>query len=156
MARHDHQLHEGESLKAAARARLTKQGEQWTGMRAAVFDALASFDKPASAYDVAEAVSKAERRRIAANSVYRILDLFVEANLARRVESENAYLANKHPECLHDCIFLICDNCGQTVHVDDDALSASIRKAAASAGFSAPRPVIEVRGTCGDCEQRRD
>ena len=153
MARHDHQLHEGESLKAAARERLTKQGEQWTGMRAAVFDALASFDKPASAYDVAEAVSRAEGRRIAANSVYRILDLFVEANLARRVESENAYVANQHPECLHDCIFLICDNCGQTVHVDDDALSASIRKAAASAGFSAPRPVIEVRGKCGDCDE---
>ena len=153
MARHDHQLHEGESLKAAARERLTKQGEQWTGMRAAVFAALASFDKPASAYDVAEAVSKAEGRRIAANSVYRILDLFVEANLARRVESENAYVANQHPECLHDCIFLICDTCGQTVHVDDDALSASIRKAAANAGFSAPRPVIEVRGTCGECDE---
>ncbi|HEX3676692.1 MAG TPA: Fur family transcriptional regulator [Sphingomicrobium sp.] len=152
MARHDHQLHEGESLKSAARERLTKQGEQWTGMRAAVFDALASFDKPASAYDIAEAVSKTEGRRIAANSVYRILDLFVGANLARRVESANAYVANQHPECLHDCIFLICDTCGQTVHIDDDALSASIRRAAANAGFSAPRPVIEVRGTCGECE----
>lgn len=152
MARHDHQLHEGESLKSAARERLTQQGEQWTGMRAAVFDALASFEKPASAYDIAEAVSKTEGRRIAANSVYRILDLFVGANLARRVESANAYVANQHPECLHDCIFLICDTCGQTVHIDDDALSASIRKAAASAGFSAPRPVIEVRGTCGECE----
>jgi len=32
-------------------------------------------------------------------------------------------------------------------------LSASIRKAAANAGFSAPRPVIEVRGTCGECER---
>ncbi|WP_155263044.1 Fur family transcriptional regulator [Sphingomonas segetis] len=153
MARHDHRLHEGEALRDAARERLTDQGEQWTGMRAAVFDALASFDKPASAYDVAEAASKAEGRRIAANSVYRILDLFVGANLARRVESANAYVANKHPECLHDCIFLICDSCGQTVHVDDDALSASIRKAAAEAGFSAPRPVIEVRGTCGECER---
>jgi Fur family transcriptional regulator, zinc uptake regulator len=152
MARHDHQLHEGESLKTAARDRLTEQGEQWTGMRAAVFDALASFDKPASAYDVAEAVSKAEGRRIAANSVYRILDLFVGANLARRVESANAYIANQHPECLHDCIFLICDNCGQTVHIDDDALSGNIRKAASNAGFSAPRPVIEVRGKCGDCD----
>jgi Fur family zinc uptake transcriptional regulator len=154
MGRHDHQLHEGEALKQAARERLVQQGEQWTGMRAAVFDALASFDKPASAYDVAEAVSKIEKRRIAANSVYRILDLFVSANLARRVESANAYVANKHPECLHDCIFLICDSCGQTVHVDDDALSASIRKAAAKAGFSAPRPVIEVRGTCGECEEQ--
>jgi len=151
MARHDHQLHEGESLKSAARERLTQQGEQWTGMRAAVFDALASFEKPASAYDIAEAVSKTEGRRIAANSVYRILDLFVGANLARRVESANAYVANQHPECLHDCIFLICDTCGQAVHIDDDALSASIRRAAANAGFSAPRPVIEVRGTCGEC-----
>ena len=156
MPRHDHHLHEGESLKAAARERLTQQGEQWTGMRAAVFDALAGFEKPASAYDIAESVSKAEGRRIAANSVYRILDLFVGANLARRVESENAYVANQHPECLHDCIFLICDNCGQAVHVDDDALSASIRKAATNAGFSAPRPVIEVRGTCGECDERDD
>lgn len=152
MARHDHQLHEGESLKSAARERLTQQGEQWTGMRAAVFDALASSEKPASAYDIAEAVSKTEGRRIAANSVYRILDLFVGANLARRVESANAYVANQHPECLHDCIFLICDTCGQAVHIDDDALSASIRRAAANAGFSAPRPVIEVRGTCGECD----
>jgi len=154
MTRHDHQLHEGEELKTAARVRLTQQGEQWTGMRAAVFDALAGFERPASAYDVAEAVSKAEGRRIAANSVYRILDLFVTANLARRVESANAYVANKHPECLHDCIFLICDNCGQTVHIDDDALSASIRQAASKAGFSAPRPVIEVRGTCEECEDK--
>jgi Fur family zinc uptake transcriptional regulator len=151
MGRHDHQLHEGESLKDAARERLTKQGEQWTGMRAAVFDALAGFDKPASAYDIAEQVSAAQGRRVAANSVYRILDLFVGANLARRVESANAYVANQHPGCLHDCIFLICDECGQAVHIDDDSLTSGVRAAAADAGFSAPRPVIEVRGKCGDC-----
>ena len=152
MTRHDHQMHEGESLKAAARQRLTAAGEQWTGMREAVFDVLAGFDRPASAYEIAEGLSKNEGRKVAANSVYRILDLFVAANLARRVESANAYVANKHPECLHDCIFLICDNCGKTTHIDDDRLSGSIRDAAAGAGFSAPRPVIEVRGTCADCD----
>ena len=151
MGRHDHQLHEGESLKAAARDRLTRQGEQWTDMRAAVFDALASFEKPASAYDIAEQVSRAQGRRVAANSVYRILDLFVGANLARRVESANAYVANQHPACLHDCIFLICDTCGQAVHIDDDGVTSGVRAAAEDAGFSAPRPVIEVRGTCGEC-----
>jgi Fur family transcriptional regulator, zinc uptake regulator len=157
MTRHDHhvheghQLHEGDALTSAARSRLTEKGEQWTAMRASVFDALAKFDKPASAYDIAEAVSTAQGRRVAANSVYRILDLFVGANLARRVESANAYVANQHPECLHDCIFLICDNCGQAVHLDDDKLSGGVREAAKSAGFSAPRPVIEVRGKCGDC-----
>ena len=153
MAQHEHELHEGESLKEAARDRLTDEGEQWTEMRAAVFDALASFGKPASAYDVAEEVSKAQGRRVAANSVYRILDLFVAANLARRVESANAYVANQHPGCLHDCIFLICDNCGQAVHIDDDSLTKGVRAAAKDAGFSAQRPVIEVRGTCGECEE---
>ncbi len=155
MARHDHKVHEGEALKNAARERLTRAGEQWTDMRSVVFDALAGFEKPASAYDIAEAVSKTLGRRVAANSVYRILDLFVGTNLARRVESANAYVANAHPGCLHDCIFLICDQCGQTVHIDDDSLSGGVREAARNAGFSAPRPVIEVRGTCGECEERR-
>ena len=62
MTRHDHQLHEGAALTAAAREQLTREGEQWTDMRAAVFEALAGFDKPASAYDVAEAVSTAQGR----------------------------------------------------------------------------------------------
>ena len=151
MVSHVHQLHEGESLKSAAAKRLQAKGEQWTDMRSAVFDALAGFDRPASAYDIAEAVSSAQGRRVAANSVYRILDVFVGANLARKVESSNAYVANQHPDCLHDCIFLICDNCGQAVHIDDDRVADGIREAARGAGFAAKRPVIEVRGTCGEC-----
>jgi len=131
---------------------MESSGEQWTEMRAAIFTALAGFDKPASAYDIAEKVSKAQGRRVAANSVYRILDLFVGANLARRVESANAYVANEHPGCLHDCIFLICDTCGQTTHLDDDKVSGGVRAAAKQAGFAPQRPVIEVRGRCGDCE----
>ena len=131
---------------------MESSGEQWTEMRAAIFTALAGFDKPASAYDIAEKVSQAQGRRVAANSVYRILDLFVGANLARRVESANAYVANEHPGCLHDCIFLICDTCGQTTHLDDDKVSGGVRAAAKQAGFAPQRPVIEVRGRCGDCE----
>ncbi|HWH17785.1 MAG TPA: transcriptional repressor [Allosphingosinicella sp.] len=149
---HVHHSHEGESLSAAAKTTMERSGEQWTAMRAAVFEALASFDKPASAYDIADKVSKDQGRRVAANSVYRILDLFVGANLARRVESANAYVANDHPDCLHDCIFLICDNCGQTTHLDNDSLSGGVRAAAEKAGFAPVRPVIEVRGRCGDCE----
>jgi Fur family transcriptional regulator, zinc uptake regulator len=145
VARHDHHLHKGDSLRDAAKARLTQRGEQWTDMRQAVFEALASFGKPASAYDIAEQLSKSQGRRVAANSVYRILDLFVSSNLAMRVESANAYVANQHPGCLHDCIFLICDDCGQTTHIDDDRLSTGVR------GFEAKRPVIEVRGKCGEC-----
>ena len=149
---HVHESHEGTALAHAAQATMEKSGEQWTRMRAAIFEALASFERPASAYDIADKVSQMEGRRVAANSVYRILDLFVGANLARRVESANAYVANQHPDCLHDCIFLICDACGNATHIDDDSLSGGVRAAAAKAGFAAKRPVIEVHGRGGDCE----
>jgi len=154
MSSHAHQHHEphGVDLARAAQTTLERSGEQWTTMRASVFAALAAFTKPASAYDIAEAVSKSEGRRVAANSVYRILDLFVGANLVRRVESANAYIANAHPGCLHDCIFLVCDSCGQTVHLDDDAITRGVRHAAEAAGFQPERPVIEVRGKCADCD----
>ncbi|ABQ67826.1 transcriptional repressor [Sphingomonas histidinilytica] len=150
---HDHRLHEGQSLADAAQRAFERAGEQWTPMRAEIFAALSAATKPASAYDLAEAVSGSTGRRVAANSVYRILDVFVAANLARRVESANAYIVNAHPECQHDCIFLVCDSCGQASHVDDDALTGSVRRAAEKAGFTNLRPVIEVRGCCAQCSE---
>ena len=148
---HDHVHLEGERLLAAAEAALTAAGEQWTPMRARVFEVLTALGRPASAYDIAEAVSRAENRRVPANSIYRILDVFVCANLAQRVESANAYVANAHPACRHDCMFLICDSCGTVTHLDDDRLTRSFRNAARSAGFEARRPVIEMHGRCAEC-----
>ncbi|MFM9977214.1 MAG: Fur family transcriptional regulator [Sphingomonadaceae bacterium] len=146
-----HTLHHRRPLDEAAQAALEASGEQWTSMRAGVWSALTGFTKPASAYDIAEAVSKAAGRRVAANSIYRILDLFVTANLARRVESANAYVANSHPDCNHDCIFLVCDDCGRATHIDDDRLMQSLRAAATATGFHTLRPVVEVRGKCAEC-----
>lgn len=151
MAQHHHQERSGAALSVVAQQTLEQAGEQWTEMRAHVFEAVASFEKPASAYDIAEAVSRTRGRRVAANSVYRILDLFTQANLVRRVESANAYVANAHPDCVHDCIFLVCDSCGQMVHLDNDRITGDVRSAAQAAGFSPHRPVIEVRGKCADC-----
>lgn len=151
MSGHHHHEHSGEGLVTAARHALTDAGEQWTDMRADVFASLAEQVRPVSAYDIAEAVSALRGKRVAANSVYRILDLFVRANLARRVESANAYLVNSHPGCRHDCIFLICDSCGQATHIDDDALTGSLVAAAKGAGFADVRPVIELRGHCAEC-----
>ena len=91
---HTHALPAGDALTDAARNAMARAGEQWTAMRASVFDALVGFEKPASAYDIAESVSRAQGRRVAANSVYRILDLFVTANVATRVESANAYIVS--------------------------------------------------------------
>jgi Fur family zinc uptake transcriptional regulator len=149
--RHGHQEHSGSALLAAARATLTAADEQWTGMREAVFVELARHEIPASAYDIAENLSRSRGKRVAPNSVYRILDLFVRNNLANRIESANAYLVNTHPGCRHDCIFLICDDCGKAMHLDDDRVTGALRAAGHDAGFADVRPVVELRGLCEDC-----
>ena len=150
-AHHHHHELTGQSLVAEAAKALVDAGEQWTGMREEVFAALAAQPRPASAYDIAEAVSQARGKRVAANSVYRILDLFVASNLARRIESANAYIANPHPGCRHDCIFLICDSCGRATHLDDDGMTGALVDAARGAGFADIRPVVELRGICSAC-----
>lgn len=147
-----HHPHGGDDLRQAAQNALESAGEQWTDMRAAIFGAIAAQSQPCSAYDIADQVSQARGKRVAPNTVYRILDLFVANNLVRRVESSNAFIANSHPGCLHDCIFLICDSCGQTTHIDNDQVAGTVRAAASASGFAPARPVIEVRGTCADCE----
>ena len=148
---HDHSEPTGKGLAKAAQETLEAQGEQWTDMRGDIFAVLAAMDKPASAYDIADKVSQKRGKRVAPNSVYRILDLFVSNNLAQRVESQNAFIANAHPGCLHDCIFLVCKSCGETTHVDNDLVTGQVRGVANSQGFKAERPVIEVLGTCAKC-----
>ena len=149
---HAHKEHSGAGLIKAAKDALTGAGEQWTGMREAVFAELGQHERPASAYDIADNLSRDRGKRVAPNSVYRILDLFVANNLALRVESANAFLTNTHPGCEHDCIFLVCDECGEATHIDDDQTSGRVRSLAAECGFSARRPVIEVRGLCAACK----
>jgi Fur family transcriptional regulator, zinc uptake regulator len=151
MNTHVHILHAGSDLETAARVALEAAGEQWTAMRASIYHLLAASDKPASAYDIADQLARSDNRRVAANSVYRILDLFVAKNLAKRIESSNAYIVNAHPGCQHDCIFLLCDGCGMATHVDDDNLAQSVRAAATGKGFLELRPMIEVRGRCAEC-----
>ena len=148
---HSHKEHSGESLIDAARNSLIESGEQWTNMRADVFEELARHERPASAYDIADNLSAKRGKRVAPNSVYRILDLFVRNNLANRIESANAYLVNTHPGCRHDCIFLICDDCGKASHLDDRRVTDALRSAGQDAGFAAVRPVVELRGLCESC-----
>ena len=148
-----HWKHGSRALMNAARERLTAHGEQWTDLRAQLFEELAGGGDPVSAYDMAEKLSKRVERRVSANSVYRILDLFVANDLARRIESRNAYVVNTHPSCSHDCIFLICEHCGRIDHLDDDHLAEKMRGRAMESGFSPRRPVLELLGLCQGCQR---
>lgn len=150
---HAHSVTElsGEPLVDAARRALVASGEQWTSMREAVFIELARFERPTSAYDIADRLSELRGKRVAPNSIYRILDVFVSNGLAVRIESSNAYLVNTHPGHGHDCIFLVCEECGEASHVDDIAVSQSVRSLINREHFRSESPVLEIRGLCRQC-----
>ena len=93
----------------------------------------------------------ARGKRVAPNSIYRILDVFVSNGLAVRIESSNAYLVNSHPGHTHDCIFLVCEECGDAAHVDDVEVSRSVRALIGSRQFQSDHPVLEIRGLCRQC-----
>src|SRR3546814_13812065 len=99
MGKHDHPHVEasGASLAKAAQTALEGAGEAWTDMRAEIFDAVAAIGKPASAYEIADIVSQKSGKRVAPNSVYRILDLFAANNPVRRLASAHASAATTHP-----------------------------------------------------------
>ena len=148
---HDHHCANPDSLRKKAEEALTASGEQWTPMREAVFLELASREGPTSAYQIADDLSKARGKRVAPNSIYRILDLFVSKNLAVKIESANAFLSNSHPGEEHDCVFLVCDACGSASHVDSEEMGQNLRSIAASQHFRPERPVLEIRGICKEC-----
>jgi Fur family transcriptional regulator, zinc uptake regulator len=152
---HAHTAHDHGTAdrQQAARRAFEAAGEQWTAMRATVFQVLLETAGPMGAYDVADKVSRNLDKRIAPNTVYRILDLFVAHNLVSRIESKNAFMASAHPEHADDCIFLVCGVCGKTTHIDDSAIATQVRAVASATGFLPERPVIEVQGRCSSCTE---
>ena len=120
-------------------------------MRASLFDVLSESYHPVSARSIAKTLSEREGRVVRDNSVYRILEPFMAANIAHRVESANGFVANPHPHHVRDCILLICDNCGRVSHLYDVRTAELIRAAAKSTGFLAKRLIIELPGRCDLC-----
>jgi Fur family transcriptional regulator, zinc uptake regulator len=136
----------------AAQAAFEAAGEQWTDIRAAVYDAIVAAEAPLSAYDIADRMSTKLARRIAPNTVYRILDLFLAHNIVSRIESKNAYVACAHPDAKEDCLFLVCERCGSTSHQDNHKIGVDVRAVANRDGFSPHRVVMEIHGLCGRCQ----
>ncbi len=119
-----------------------------------VLRSIRSSTRPVSAYDIVDMI-RPERPRIAPTTVYRALHRLAAAGLVDRIETLNAWFARPDSMSRKAGILAICDDCGT---VDEfaapDALTA-IDGALGATGFLATRPVIEVHGRCGPCDEGR-
>jgi Fur family transcriptional regulator, zinc uptake regulator len=155
-AHHDHHHHHGDAL-AAAEAHCAAKGLKLTDMRRQVFESLAAAPGALGAYDLIDALASTGHKRLAPVSIYRALDFLMEAGLAHKIESLNAFVACPHLHGPHEMVvFLICDACGKVEESTSDNVAQALSSVARGKGFIPRGQVIEMHGRCAACSGASD
>jgi Fur family zinc uptake transcriptional regulator len=138
-----------------AEALCRERGVRLTDQRKTVLRLLCVSDKPLSAYELLERM-RGVVKNPSPPTVYRALDFLLEQGLVHKLESLHAYVGCTHPDHPHASQFLICDDCGEVAEVEDASLAESLKEMGEAIGFRTKRPIIEVMGTCAQCNAKRD
>ena len=133
---------------------LCKQhGARLTEQRRAVLRLLFESPKPLSAYELLDRL-RGTLHNPAPPTVYRALEFLLEQGLVHKLESLHAYIGCTHPDHPHAGQFLICAECGEVAELEDPHLADSLKTAGRAVGFRTKRPVVELLGTCAECNGR--
>ena len=107
-----------------------------------------------SADDLVE-IMRRDEYKISRATVYRTLQWMVEAGIARKVDFgegrfrfEHSY---RHPRHFH----LICKTCNQSFEFLSSDIEALAEEVAVARGFSARQSVLQIYGTCEECQTGR-
>lgn len=107
------------------------------------------------AADELVALIRKEDARISRATIYRTLQWMVDAGIARKVDFgegrfryEHSY---RHPRHFH----LICKTCNQSFEFLSSDIEALIEEVAEARRFSARQSVLQIYGTCEDCQAGR-
>ena len=133
------------------RAACQRQGLHMTPLRLSILAILGESPAPLGAYAIIDALSKREGKPIAPPTVYRTLDFFLEHGFVYKIESRNAYAPCEHLGHAHHGALLLCEKCGRSDEIEDVKLDRLLQEAAARAGFSPHRQMVELVGLCRDC-----
>lgn len=86
-------------------------GERLNAPSRRVLRALYASPRPLKAYDLMHALAQGGRAA-APPTVYRALKFLIDAGLAHRIESLNAFIACRFPGAPHIAGFHVCERCG--------------------------------------------
>lgn len=119
-----------------------------------VYAVLKAARRPLTAYQLIEALR--DEGMTAPPTVYRALNRLMEAGLAHRIESVNAYVAcavdhADAPAGAGSVVFTLCEACGRAREVVDPRLGADLERCAQACDFIVDRATLELRGRCRDC-----
>lgn len=151
-----HQHARAPDALARAEAACGARGARLTPIRRDVLHALYATHRPLGAYDIAAALDRGSRKRLAAITVYRALEFLMDQGLVHRLASRNAFVACPHGHGPHDLVaFLICESCGGVDEISSQRLSGALASLIEAQGFRPRLQVLEISGLCAHCGEQR-
>ena len=134
--------------------RLRPAGGKRSSKRDLIVDVFLRQDGHLSADDLAD-LMRQEDQKISRATVYRTLQWMVDAGIARKVDFgegrsrfERSY---RHPRHFH----LICKSCNRSSEFLSSDIEALLEEVADARGFEARQSVLQIHGTCEDCQAGR-
>ncbi len=146
---HDHKRCQ-HKLLSAARDLCESRNLRLTERREQVLQILLQSHQPMGAYDILAELNHGSAR-IAPPIVYRALDFLLAEGLVHRIECKNAFIGCVHPGHGDAAQFLICKNCDKVAELQNSA--SALQEDARNIGFAVDHSVVELTGTCADCQQ---
>ena len=130
---------------------LRANGYKVTRPRKQVLKVLAGVQEPVSPYDIQDILSK-KGEHLNHVTIYRILDLFCDLNLAHKVLLLNGFVKcslGKKEGCHR---FMVCRQCGALREFADKALCEEENEIAQDLGFRSEQHFSEFSGICSNCQ----
>lgn len=139
-------------IRSLAKAQVLARGRgvRLTPLRQDVLQLVLEAGRPVGAYALLAGLERKYGKAMPP-TVYRALDFLVNQGFVHKIESLNAFVACLDLDHAHRGQFVICNDCGRTVELLDNALSTSLDKRARTLGFRVTQQVVEIRGVCANC-----
>ena len=150
----DHQLHDHQQCIRDAITRAEKicaeRSLRLTDLRKRVLELIWNSHRPVGAYALLDEL-KPDHPAAAPPTIYRALDFLQEHGLVHRIQSLNAFVGCDDPEHNHRGFFLICNDCGNAVEIEDRIIDKTVDETAANYGFEVQSRTLEATGLCQQC-----
>ncbi|KIE18301.1 Fur family transcriptional regulator [Smithella sp. SC_K08D17] len=133
---------------------LVKHELRDTPQRKLILDIFLKLEEHISAEQLYDIVKKRDPS-IGQATVYRVLKLFVEAELAREFDFGDGVIRYEHKYNHPHHDHLLCRGCGKTMEIYDSVIEELQKRVAESHGFELTDHELYLYGLCPDCRKKK-
>lgn len=131
---------------------LRQAGLRRTVQREAILEVLEASDRPLTVEDIR---ARMGGRRPGIPTIYRNLERFAREGWAEALVGADQVMRFVRCRSVHHHHHLVCEGCGRAVEVETCGLLGSLEGIERSTGFRLTRHVLNLFGTCPECQRNR-